>query len=90
VNWRCPCCDEVSSMYRYRESDHCSACGWEGRPNEHETTIDVTPSRSSLLQPMLELLENPNTSCAIKQLIREEFTRAFKALDTLSAERRKP
>lgn len=44
-------------------------------------TIDITPTWSALILPMVEVLKNPKASSGAKKMITDEFLRLAKIVD---------
>ena len=52
-------------------------------------TIDITPTWSALILPMVEVLKNPHASSKAKKAVTEELTRLAKIVDTQNKEAKK-
>ena len=49
-------------------------------------TIDITPTWSALILPMIEVLKNPNAPTEAKKEITDEFVRLAKIVDEYNEE----
>jgi hypothetical protein len=49
-------------------------------------TIDITPTWSALIRPMMEVLKNPKANLESRKGIEEEFIRMAKIIDEYNEE----
>ena len=51
-------------------------------------TIDITPTWSALVRPMVEVLKNPKAPAEAKKEITDEFIRLAKIVDDLNEKKK--